>query len=92
MFKAAVVKVRQVKSKMDNPASLFGQASSYWIGEQKEWETTHQKMRIQLISDISDLPADEEAEVVIAYSTVWSGDLPKNSFPVQKNLKKQKPP
>lgn len=33
MFKAAVVKVRQVESKRDNSASLFGQASSYWIGE-----------------------------------------------------------
>ena len=88
MFKAAVVKVRQVKSKRDNPASLFGLASSYWIGEQKEWETTHQKMGIQLISD---LPIDEEAEVVIAYSTVWSGDLPKNSFPMQKALKEKTP-
>ncbi|MBR2124151.1 MAG: hypothetical protein IJ934_03095 [Acetobacter sp.] len=46
-------------------------------------------MGIQLISD---LPADGEAEVVIAYSTVWSGDLPKNSFPVQKALKEANPP
>ena len=84
---AAVVKVRQVESKRDDPASLFGQAS-YWIGEQKDWETTHQKMGIQLISD---LPTDEEAEVVIAYSTVWSGDLPKNDFLVQKALKEKTP-
>ncbi|MBO7072082.1 MAG: hypothetical protein J6V89_00930, partial [Acetobacter sp.] len=88
---AAVVKVKEFESKKDNPASLFGQAFFYWIGEQQQWKTTLQNMGIQKLPNDSELPANKEAELVVTYSTQWRGDFPKNSLAVQIALKKEQP-
>ena len=88
---AAVVKVKEFESKRDNPASLFGEASFYWIGEQQQWKTTLQNMGIQKLPTDSELPANKEARLLVTYSTQWRGDLPKNSVAVQIALKKDPP-
>ena len=74
-----------------NPSREIG-TSAYWIGTPEEWERAHEAIKKttekeHLSRPFQNNPDDEV--IVVHHLKNYKGDIPSNSFPIQKFLKTQ---